>query len=365
MACGARAQVRSFAKENASCKRYGVAQQQVLGWGLKSAHASGAPLARCVLQCAWLRWNASAVCCMWARPIRPHKRCIGAIICIAVPALRCCKTIRALCDICSLRCVVRRVLLRLQLPGGDGVHRHRALVWRAAGAIECLAQNTSNLSAWGSTCSLRARQCGEGAHKVLHQAREVACESAERHVLGRRNAYHTCRACWPLWRRWCMSAPQACGSSQSSEAGEACTRPKECISCLQSVLAAVGAGGGRIPHGGRPEHVHHLRAVCGRQRGRAGRRHLQPHPGESLLEEFGFRFFRAASGCSSSVRCMWVATWARWPASSPTSSRQAPQTRFSMGFKVSVQGLMLKHLRAVCGRQCGRSRRHHLQPRPG
>ncbi|KAK9828398.1 hypothetical protein WJX81_003942 [Elliptochloris bilobata] len=33
--------VRSFAKEKASCERYGVAQHQVLRWGLKSAHASG------------------------------------------------------------------------------------------------------------------------------------------------------------------------------------------------------------------------------------------------------------------------------------------------------------------------------------
>ena len=47
---GARAQVRSFAKENASCQRYGVAQQQVLGWGLKSAHASGARSTLCSLE---------------------------------------------------------------------------------------------------------------------------------------------------------------------------------------------------------------------------------------------------------------------------------------------------------------------------
>jgi ABC-type bacteriocin/lantibiotic exporter with double-glycine peptidase domain len=33
--------VRSFAKEAASTERYGRAQQQVLGWGLKSARASG------------------------------------------------------------------------------------------------------------------------------------------------------------------------------------------------------------------------------------------------------------------------------------------------------------------------------------
>ncbi len=39
-------QVRSFAKENASCDRYGVSQMQVLRWGLKSAHASGARPAR-------------------------------------------------------------------------------------------------------------------------------------------------------------------------------------------------------------------------------------------------------------------------------------------------------------------------------
>ena len=39
-----RVQVRSFAKENASCERYGVSQKQVLRWGLKSAHASGAIL---------------------------------------------------------------------------------------------------------------------------------------------------------------------------------------------------------------------------------------------------------------------------------------------------------------------------------
>ena len=34
-------QVRSFAKEKASTGRYGGAQDQVVGWGLRSARASG------------------------------------------------------------------------------------------------------------------------------------------------------------------------------------------------------------------------------------------------------------------------------------------------------------------------------------
>ena len=34
-------QVRSFAKEAASTKRYGGAQDQVVSWGLRSARASG------------------------------------------------------------------------------------------------------------------------------------------------------------------------------------------------------------------------------------------------------------------------------------------------------------------------------------
>ena len=34
-------QVRSFAKEQASTGRYGGAQDQVVGWGLQSARASG------------------------------------------------------------------------------------------------------------------------------------------------------------------------------------------------------------------------------------------------------------------------------------------------------------------------------------
>jgi ABC-type bacteriocin/lantibiotic exporter with double-glycine peptidase domain len=34
-------QVRSFAKEEASTRRYGGAQDQVVSWGLRSARASG------------------------------------------------------------------------------------------------------------------------------------------------------------------------------------------------------------------------------------------------------------------------------------------------------------------------------------
>ena len=71
MLLAAGVQVRSFAKETASCERYGVAQQQVLRWGLKSAHASGARLAL--------------------------RRCLGVLCRDGVPALQCCKCMEALC----------------------------------------------------------------------------------------------------------------------------------------------------------------------------------------------------------------------------------------------------------------------------
>ena len=73
---GASAQVRSFAKENASCKRYGVAQKEVLGWGLKSAHASGARLLCVLLRCAWLRCSASAAVLHVGVSLVPYRRCL-------------------------------------------------------------------------------------------------------------------------------------------------------------------------------------------------------------------------------------------------------------------------------------------------